>query len=266
VPTDTTCYKKAMAEALDDERRVYVHKGTLEDVAKRSRRAAYDTSRVLAKTRFAKAMHHHIVVNGVADGLVRPEVADTLVPIATGERHADITRYLGRLTYLPYMPKLSPRANPELPWQNGRLPVLRPGEEIVDTCFQDDYYTFATGPEAAKRMFRDRVPMGKLKARVDSGKEPDLTIITRKGRLVQADQVGANLAAVDPIDLETARDIDTALLRKTRLGWDALVEEIGTDVGLDVDEMPSLDFTSDEIMILTGLSGAVGRVFEASSY
>ena len=195
-----------MAETIDG-RRVYIHKGAFEDVATRSKRSAYDTSRVLAKVRLAKAVHHHLVDNGVELGAVRSEVVDAILPLTVGERSGDVSRYLRRLTYTP-----------KLPWREyPRLPVLLPDEEVADTCYQDGFYTFATGPGAAERMFEDRVPMPELKESIASGKGPDdLTIITRRGQLAHVDQAEAHTPdGSDRLDLTMARTtIDLALRRK----------------------------------------------------
>ena len=50
-------------------------------VATGNKRAAYDTSRALAKVRPAKVVHHHLVDNGVDLGAVRPVVADAILPL-----------------------------------------------------------------------------------------------------------------------------------------------------------------------------------------
>jgi hypothetical protein len=230
-----------------DGRRIYIHKQAFAEVAAREKGAAYRTSHALVGVRLAKIVHHHIVGNGVELGAFRPELAETLVSPTGKHRHQVITNFLGGLTHKPI-----------LPWKDmPRQGVLEPGEHIVETCFQDGYYTFATSEAAADRMFADREPMPKLKASIASGNGPtDLTIITNKGRVELAPQFDTHALPAEPASIEDTIHLDTAMRKKYEWGLLAMLEALDEDLGL----------TDQESRITTSLSVAVKRVFEAPSY
>jgi hypothetical protein len=49
---------------------------------------------------------------------------------------------------------------PNIPYRRGPYaPVLQPEQRIVNSCYEDGFFTIATTPEAADRMFGDTVPM-----------------------------------------------------------------------------------------------------------
>ena len=110
-------------------------------------------------------------------------------------------------------------------------------------------------------MFEDRVPMPELKDSIASGRGPDdLTIITRHAAWRKVDKAGSRYAREYRTNwsLAAARtNIDAALLRKVQWGLAALVGEV--ESGLTF-------LLNKQTMILHGLTGAVGRIFEAPSY
>jgi len=56
--------------------------------------------------------------------------------------------------------------------------MLREDESINATCFDSGYWTFATGSEAAERMYGDHEPLRQLASRVANGDGPeDLTLL-----------------------------------------------------------------------------------------
>ncbi|MEM1009895.1 MAG: hypothetical protein AAGJ35_12935 [Myxococcota bacterium] len=84
--------------------------------------------------------------------------------------------------------------------QKGSLtpaPVLRANEEIVASCFDDNYYTFATSSDAANRMYEDNEPIKNLRRMLEE--EPshelvaDLTLV-RGNRLLWRNQSLESLA------------------------------------------------------------------------
>lgn len=233
-----------------DGRRIYIHREALGDMARQDRRQAFATSRALAEIRLAKIVHHHLVDNGVDIGAVRAATANIILPITVGTRQTGVTNFLRDVTYVP-----------KLPWkEDARLPVLSPDEKVVDTCFQDGYYTFATGPGAAERMFEDRVPMPELKLSLAAGQGPgDLTIITSKGRMAKTGSTATSQSdAIAPsIDLAQVREIDVMSRNDTKWGVSAALAEVDYEVG---------GFTELEAMVMQGLTTAVERTFEASSY
>jgi hypothetical protein len=244
---------------VTDGRRIYIHQRSFGEAAAASERWGYQASLALSAVRTAKIAHHHIVENGVTIGAVRAEVAQMLVaPIA--ESRSSLVGGLLRKT----------GHRPNIPYRQERLlPVLFPGEEIVNTCFQDDYFTFATSPDAAERMFADREPMRELRANIGAGRGPhDLTIISGKLTplrhdvfdmpvLDKAGRVQIDDTPVEPLEIEMEPLVNDLDLR------DSLVLMVRNHISR-VGNRASL--TPDEAAITTNFMSAQSRVLAKPNF
>lgn len=227
-----------MTEATD--RRIYIHKGSFETLARQGEKLSWLSSLALMNVRLAKIVHHHLE-QGEELGLVRPGVAAVYASPIARARDESLTSLFTRVGYRPKLPY---RPEP-------LLPVLQPDEKVVDTCFQDGYYTFATGAAAAARMFADRVPMPKLKNSIASGQGPhDLTIISGNNLAVMEQVPG------DPLSIDQMREID-GWVRDIEPRLDSHVADISRRVG---------GFDPDEFNVIKSLSGAALRVMATASY
>lgn len=148
-----------------DGRRIYLHNYSLRCLARHSVDLAEQLTSLLAEVRAAKIVHHHVVELGVELGLVREPVADQFFQ---SEWKAKLSAFFRSLGYRPSFP-----ADKSL-----FLRLIDPGEQIIASCSDSGYYTFATGVSASDRMFADDVPIPTLQKSLNRGDGPaDLTMI-----------------------------------------------------------------------------------------
>ena len=108
-------------------------------------------------------------------------------------------------------------------------PVLRPNEEVAASCFDDNYYTFATSAGAANRMYEDNEPIKNLRRMLaeDPSHEmvSDLTLV-RGDRLLWRSQSFESLAErkSSQIPLEVMRSLAEKSIASVRQAVDELME------------------------------------------
>jgi len=188
-----------MSTDVEPGRRIYIHRDAFAAVAAQGKRQAYEVSSALTNVRLAKIGHHYVQDAADIGAPLRPEIASVLEDIMCMSHRHRLAGFLGRLTFAP-----------KIPWKEGREAVLRAGEDIDNTCYQDGFYTFATGPEASDRMFEDRSPIPDLKHSIVTGEGPvDLTIITSKSR-VRLEELEPDRYYGSPV---SASNIDEAMRR-----------------------------------------------------
>jgi hypothetical protein len=232
-------------------RRIYIHKGSFEDLARQNEQLAWHVSLALFNVRVAKVAHHHIE-QGQDLGSVRPQVAQTFMSPIVAARDESLSTLFTEVGY-----------RPKLPYRPERLlPILRLGETVVDTCFQDGYYTFATGAEAAARMFEDREPMPSLKNSLASGKGPhDLTIIS--GNSLTTLGYSNDAACVPNAQVSGQRLTEEELFEID--GWVRDVQPRLDNHTTDVDRRVG-GLEPDELRVIQAFSRVMPNVLAAASY
>ena len=148
-----------------DGRRVYIHSYSLRCLGRQSADLASQITSLLAEVRAAKIVHHHIVDLGVGLGLVRKPIADQFFQSEWREKLSEFFQTLG---YRPCFPSD----------KSLFLRLIEQDEQIVASCSDSGYYTFATGTDASDRMFADNESIPKMQRSLNRGEgPPDLTII-----------------------------------------------------------------------------------------
>jgi hypothetical protein len=234
-----------MTEVLDDGRRFYVHGESIAEMAATNETWAWLASCAFANASTARVVGHH-AQNSIELGLMRPEVADRLTNPVKSTRNKqlrDLLKITGHKPNIPYRPEPI-------------LPLLLPGEDIEATCWADGYYTFATGPGAAERMFADEVPMRALRRSIGAGEGPhDLTIVS--GKLTLLDTASPNLSNAGPAERDVVLEWDATARNSYGLMLRGLVERVGKGMG---------GYTSDETRVVEDILGAQEKVLERASY
>ena len=148
-----------------DGRRIYIHNYSLRCLSRHSVDLASQITSLLAEVRAAKIVHHHIVDLGVGLGLVRRSIADQFFQ---SEWKENLSEFFQALGYRPCFPS----------HRSLFLGLIEQDEQIVSSCSDSGYYTFATGIGASDRMFADHEPIPELQRSLNRGDgPPDLTII-----------------------------------------------------------------------------------------
>jgi hypothetical protein len=122
---------------------------------------------MIARIVILKAIHHQIEQDGVMLGIFSPQAARKLVQTLESkwpDAASDCLRSVSVRTDRSGGPALEA--------------ILDEGEAIKATCYFDNYYTFATEPEAASRMYRDTLDIAEIAKRKSEGSDyQDLTLI-----------------------------------------------------------------------------------------
>ena len=134
--------------------------------------------RALSRVAAIKAVHHHLVQDGVMLGQIAVERAEPVLQAIMDCWSQDISRVLWRIGYWPVEPQR----------RYDFFPLLETPETVAASCYDAQYFTFATTPAAAQRMFEDTVDIQELRRSLREGRgASDLTLV--KGR---------TLAEIDP--------------------------------------------------------------------
>jgi hypothetical protein len=169
----------------DDGRRLYIHQYSLTSVIlEGGPSAAALIVGGLARTAVTKIVHHNVVADGVALGLIDNSLATEI-----DQRMAETSE--GVLT--AGLRSLSLRGH-----RAGRRrgsSLLSPDEVVVASCMDSGYFTFATGREAAVRMYADTCALRPLRGAVNQGRGPDdLHVIKgRSLRFTPSGSIGPHL-------------------------------------------------------------------------
>lgn len=209
------------AEAMQGNpggRRLYIHQDSLRELAAQSSRVAQVVYGALVSIPVVKLAFHDLSQDAV---LVTKELsaaeAERLTSVISKRWYTEMSCVLRRIAEVPRRS----RVNPEL------TPLLGEHEWINATCFDANYYTFATSELAAQRMFADFVKLTHVRTKVALG-DPDFRDLTmiwpRKSKLVfmesKEDPTSAatNLAApslslnqVEQIKQKVAMDFESEL-------------------------------------------------------
>jgi hypothetical protein len=169
-------------------RRIYIHQTTFRSLALQRRDIAEWVTRVLGSIRAARVVHHHLVDQAMNYGLMEESVSKRAVRPFENFWKQDLTALLRAVGHRPSVPR------------NRSLfePVLTGTEQVVASCFDEGYYTFATTSAAADRMFSDSAPMSELVRDLSAGSGPtDLVIIRGRCLAVIDSKIGVGKVGKD---------------------------------------------------------------------
>lgn len=154
-------------------RRLYIHQDSFFDLANQSEENARLVYGALASIPVVKLAFHDLSQDAV---YLTKELtlndAERLTTAISKRWYSSITNVLRKVAI-----RNVSRLPNSLP-----TPLLNNDEWVRATCFDDNYYTFATSEEAAKRMFTDMVKMSEVRRMVREGHEAYLDLTLVKGR------------------------------------------------------------------------------------
>lgn len=153
-------------------RRIYVHENALASLARQDPEAATLVVDTLAQIALGKALFHRIEQDGVALGAVTPETARRLGTAVDGDGAEVASRCLHAIAVKPAKGAAPP------------APLLAPDERVAATCYFDRYYTFATSPEMADRMYKDSHSVAEIRRLRRRGEGYQDLVLLRGPRLV----------------------------------------------------------------------------------
>jgi hypothetical protein len=125
-------------------RQFYIQEKAFEFLASQSHQSAQKTYTLVAKTSFLRILRHHIE-DGRTLKTIDLKICDFLHQHLYQEWMNDINQCLKKIHWLKIK---NGNHNPEI------HPILNPEETIANTCYFENYYTFATTEPAATRMFQ----------------------------------------------------------------------------------------------------------------
>lgn len=150
-------------------RRIYIHTQSFRQLTSVSAAASQIVLNGLMPIPAVKLAHHRFSMDGVSLGIVTEQFADSIMGALDKKWGQSITECLRAICYRPRQSGKPHR------WTR----VLCPNESVVATCFDSDYFTFATTEAAADRMYRDVEDMGEVRRllHVRDPRYADLTLI-----------------------------------------------------------------------------------------
>ncbi|GAB4267622.1 MAG: hypothetical protein Kow0013_17690 [Pararhodobacter sp.] len=158
-------------------RRVYVHAHSLRALCLSDRQAGEEIIGALIGVGVKKRLFNRLVQDGrIVLGLDEGALEPVRCQISDLDG-TNLTRVMRRVLYRPAVNGQSRAATPA-------RPLFERDEDIVASCFDDNYYTFATDRDAADRMYADRVPIKDLRRLMaeapDDPRVADLTLVRGK--------------------------------------------------------------------------------------
>ena len=203
VPEDGSgpCGPVAPTAVPESGRRVYIHEESFATLALQVGGIGEQLYCALSRVAAIKAVHHHLVQDGVMLRRIAAERAEPVLQAIMECWSQDISRVLRRIGYWPVEPQR----------RYDFFPLLETFETVAASCYDAQYFTFATTPKASVRMFKDTEKIRDLRRSLREGKgEPDLTLIK-----------GHCLAEIDPaigVGLSKAKIYRSRLARLNQIG------------------------------------------------
>jgi hypothetical protein len=186
-------------------RRVYVHAHSLKQVCLSNRKAGEEIIAALIGVGMKKRLFNRLVQDGqILLGLDE----GALTPVRSRITDLDGTNLSRTLKRIHYRPAANGRTRDSV----APRPLFAAAEEVVASCFDDNYYTFATDWDAAERMYADHVPIKDLRRlQTEDPAHPDVADLTlvRGNRLVLQDPAAADpeTAPCDPLSPRDLRSV-----------------------------------------------------------
>lgn len=152
------------------ERRFYVHEGSLRELCADFPDEEAVLFGALGLNVASRIARHHLVLNGEELALVPPATFGPSVRRLDTASCGRLTVALRRLVYAPV----------EAIDNDETCSLLGSTESIVATCWENGYFTFATGPLSAGIMFEETGSLRALRVEIRTSPEahPDLTMIS----------------------------------------------------------------------------------------
>lgn len=155
-------------------RRVYIHSHSLKQICLSDRRAGEEILSAMIGVGVKKRLFNRLVQDGE---MLLGLSTEMLAPVQQRIGDLDGTNLSRTLKRLHHIPAINGRSLNNTPAE----PIFRADEEVVASCFDDNYYTFATDRAAAERMYDDQVPIKDLRRLMTEAPEDprvsDLTLI-----------------------------------------------------------------------------------------
>ncbi len=169
---DRDCPQLIHSLRVEGGRRIYVHEDSFRHLAFQGKDSAVLVYRMAAQVSLLKIIYHQVLEDGVHLGNVSKRAAERLVGLLEEKWSDAASRTLKELRYVFARVEESSE------------PVLNVDESIAATCYFDRYYTFATGPEAAERMYRDQSSIPEILRKKESGLDYQDLVLIRGASLV----------------------------------------------------------------------------------
>ncbi|MCB1395572.1 MAG: hypothetical protein H6898_07320 [Rhodobacter sp.] len=185
-------------------RRVYVHAHSLKQVCLSDRKAGEEIIAAMIGVGVKKRLFNRLVQDGqMLLGLDE----ETLVPVRMRIGDLDGTNLSRTLRRVHFQPALNGKTRQGTPW----TPLFGADEEVVASCFDDNYYTFATDWDAADRMYADHVPIKDLRQLLAQQPEDprvaDLTLVRGNRLSLTAVAPGSGADCAPHCERLTPRDL-----------------------------------------------------------
>lgn len=227
-------------------RRIYIHRESMLHLARQNESMAKQVFSALVNVEIGKIVHHHVIDQGAELRLVRDSIATDFYRPLENQWKKEITSLFTNLGFRPSVPRDRSKF----------YPLLLDGENIVATCSDQGYLTFATDAPSAERMFTDFEPISSLirSLRLGAGPE-DLTVIKGRSLASIASSAGTGLvgksyaAALGVTEVSIVRAHEIELLERKR-------SQI--EIGLILDKYIER-LNSDENLVFQGLKFSIQR-------
>jgi hypothetical protein len=156
------------AAAAGPGRRIYIHTYSLRSLARHDQQTALWVTKVLAEIRIARIVQHHLMDQASHLGLLTSKASQQIYSFCCPAWTVEMTQLLRVVGHRPSFPRD----------RGAFLRVLEEQEEVIISCYDQGYYTFATSEAAAERMFSDSGPISGLSNSLKAGTGPnDLLLI-----------------------------------------------------------------------------------------
>jgi hypothetical protein len=164
----------------DSGRRVYIHEHSFNILCQRSAAAATIILPAILTTAASKMAHRHIADDGRLAGVLGAATIERVESSLARCFAAPIAEALRVLGFRGSDPRVRRQI----------FPVLHPSEHVAGSCHEAGYYTFATTPAAAERMYDDKMSPREIRAAIQDGLEEvsDLTVITGRSLVLLSDR------------------------------------------------------------------------------
>lgn len=152
------------------ERRFYVHESSIRELCADFPGEEATLFGALGLNVASRIARHHLVINGEELALVPPATFGPSVRRLDSVSSDRLTVALRRLVYAPAEPG----------HDDETCILLDSTESVVATCWENGYFTFATGPRSARIMFEETGSLRALRVEIRTSPDthPDLTMIS----------------------------------------------------------------------------------------
>lgn len=164
-PVDEVSDSQLVRPGQNDGRRLYIHETSFEELARQGSKAAAMTYDALLGVPVLRLLPHDIEQEAVGTHGFRKEAAAEVCSVVSTRWSARLTAFLRNAAVVNS--------------SNNIQALLATEESVVATCFDANYFTFATTPQAATRMYQDVLKISLVRRAVSAKGDAyrDLTLI-----------------------------------------------------------------------------------------